>query len=518
MARRRTARSAPVPSQPPPEVEPRFAPYESDDDSDGDGGHTPSSKQGKRASSLQQALRQHGSRRAPQDDENEANEEFDYDFFDYQIMSRESTVALFGPRGSGKSTIIANCLRAMGMSRGFVMCPTPEVFQLYDRFVPTVNCFDYFNEELLARVMVYQFAVAMKIHKQWYDSVMRKELAAEQLRRERWQLRMTTLRARARAENWTRARAHEEFYKERADEAAEHAALTEIRTSRAYAERARIRAEWSLWCVLDDLASDPTCMKSHVLQQYVNNGRHYMVFLIVAVQDSVQLKANLRGGIDYVIMFYDGTPQNFKRSFDKLVGMFRSADEFQDLMEEASRRRLAVVFCKRRHTPDLKQKIFWLEPKPLSFLRTIKLGDAVARWINEIFYDPAKLAFLCDNEQAMQDKVDQMMSAGKRSTGRGKANSKTSSTASSSGSNSGAKKKTQVKQATAEQLSRLSRHVPQFEKLDDNERKRNQKRVETLRSKIATLERRRTDTSLPAAPGGVRCTVSVSDALRRAAP
>lgn len=40
------------------------------------------------------------------------------------------------------------------------------------------------------------------------------------------------------------------------------------------------------FCVLDDLSSSPEAMKSRLLKKYIDNGRQYLLFLIIGAQDA----------------------------------------------------------------------------------------------------------------------------------------------------------------------------------------------------------------------------------------
>jgi ABC-type oligopeptide transport system ATPase subunit len=310
-------------------------------------------------------------------------------WWDVSSVRDDSTIGFFGPRGCGKTTAMRSVLRAKNLNRGIVMCPTPEAFVTYSKFVPSCFIYDEFSEETLEKVMSFQNLQAVKI-----DEMFEAELAAlkdrhNQVRAEKWKQREEMFAERATRQRWSNHEMQLAWLREIEDEkfsnTQDEAAIKKFMDDR----RVELRRPSAMFLVLDDLSSYKAAMSSETTQKLINNGRHYIIMLMVAVQYSVDFPCKCRGGLDWLVIFYDSMPSNVKRLYEMYVGIFHSRDQFDEAIDDARRRNAALVVRKNNQSPHLTDSVFLYSPDHL-FASNSFLGDKQFAWVHNMFYDAQK--------------------------------------------------------------------------------------------------------------------------------
>jgi hypothetical protein len=82
---------------------------------------------------------------------------------DPKLVLYDSTVAFFGPRKCGKSSILYWLLSGMNLNRLVVFCPTPELYRNYARWLPKSCLYQRFDADRIWKILKDQAQVAQKI-------------------------------------------------------------------------------------------------------------------------------------------------------------------------------------------------------------------------------------------------------------------------------------------------------------------------------------------------------------------
>lgn len=204
------------------------------------------------------------------------------------------TIGIFGRRGSGKTTVTMNILAAKRLSRGIVMCPTPEAIVVYSDSVPMSYIYDYFEESIILKIMGFQHALKLRLHHQYRQEIAQLEANAAVDRKNRWMERMAKLKQRQIDENLSAKQIQILYEREMYDEQVEEQQNLEMRKSWARTRKLQIQEPYCMFCVLDDLSSDPDAIRSKVVKKLMDNGRHYLLLLLIACQVRFHISLRLR--------------------------------------------------------------------------------------------------------------------------------------------------------------------------------------------------------------------------------
>jgi hypothetical protein len=300
------------------------------------------------------------------------------------------TIGIFARRGSGKTTVTMNLLQAKTrIPRGIVICPTPEAVVVYADAIPLSYIYDYFDEEVLTRIMNYQHSVKVRLHQQYRVEVAEREQRSEADKAPRWARRMHALKERLTGQELTEQQLEIHIAREQYEFEIENSRLLEDRKSWANTRRLQLQEPYSMFCVLDDLSSDPDAVRSRVMKKLMDNGRHYLMLLIITCQYSMDFPAACRGGLDWVVIFFDTLRPNLKRLYENYVGEFSDQRIFADALAECARRNCCLVINKRSRSPNLYESVFLFRPEPV-WLITRMFGNEQYMMVHDMFYDEHK--------------------------------------------------------------------------------------------------------------------------------
>ena len=314
----------------------------------------------------------------------------EFRFLDIEDILFTHTVGIFGRRGSGKTTVTMNILQhKVRVPRGLVMCPTPEAIVVYSDSIPMCFIYDYFDEGVITRIMDFQYSWKIRLHHQWKKEVGDLEAKAKIDRVSSWMERMKVLDQRRIDENLSQKAVTILYEKEMFGEKIEHEQNTEMRKSYARTLRLQLQEPHSMFFIMDDLSSDKDAIRSATVKKLMDNGRHYLMLLIIACQYSMDFPAACRGGLDWVIIFFDTLMPNVKRLYDNYVGEFPNKFIFSEAFAEAARRRCCLVINKRSRSPNVYDSVFLFAPQEL-WLSDKYFGDPLYKWMNDMFFSEEK--------------------------------------------------------------------------------------------------------------------------------
>lgn len=340
-------------------------------------------------------------------------------WFQPEMMAEDACCGFFGPRNSGKTVTMTSILATKDLDRGIAMCPTPEAFTTYSEFIPLPYIYQHFDEEALDRAMRFQQAARFRIHQIWRHEMAELEVAAQALRARKWDERMDRLEERATQRGWTQQQVEIAYERAVVDEEAEEKVNGEMRQQHGRDRKKELRRPYSMFCILDDLSSEKSTMKSELLKKIINNGRHFMLMLFVAVQYVMDFPAACRGGLDWVCVFWDTLEPNVKRLYESIVGVFPTLHDFKAALQDACRQGACLMVKKNMPTADPWDCVFFYRAK-VTHLSARYFGGAAYEYVANMFLDEAKFQA---SVTAVRDPSD--VSSGKASKGKPRKSKKT---------------------------------------------------------------------------------------------
>jgi hypothetical protein len=136
-------------------------------------------------------------------------------------------------------------------------------------------------------------------------------------------------------------------------------------------EKNKIKKRIDTRCILlmdDVLAQKKGWNKDQKLLEIMQNGRHYKLTYVLAMQFSLGISPEMRSQFDYIFLLADDFPSNQKRIYDHYAGMFPNFDIFKQIFEQltANFGCMVIVNTNRGKQDDNKDlgflsKIYWFK-------------------------------------------------------------------------------------------------------------------------------------------------------------
>lgn len=305
-------------------------------------------------------------------------------------MLPDETCAFIGARGCGKTTAAIAILRALCMNRGFVLCGSPEWKKTWSRVVPMPYIQKEIDQPFWEKWMDKMDTVSGKI-----DSMVRRyeqELYDKQapLWEKRCQELNRQLLITGNEQGWSDKKFDAKLAKHEARMRKEYETVKRDIAKKVKQFELSLKANEALFCVIDDLGSKKKDMKHPKLKEIMDNGRHYLVFLMVLVQYAINLPSELRNGCKWLFLWPgDLSPADTKRLWEHYVGgIFKDKKQMLDTFAKiTSRPHTCMVVRRAGDTQRLDERVFkWTPPyqnqNALGFL-----GDTYYQQFAELYYN-----------------------------------------------------------------------------------------------------------------------------------
>jgi len=112
--------------------------------------------------------------------------------------------------------------------------------------------------------------------------------------------------------------------------------------------------------VMDDcMSSKHLWLKDPSILSIMNEGRHYQLTFILAMQYSLGLPPELRSQFDFVILLGEDNFSNRKRLYEHYCGIVSSRELFEMIFSEMTNNYGCMVINNRVRSNDIKKKIFY---------------------------------------------------------------------------------------------------------------------------------------------------------------
>lgn len=116
--------------------------------------------------------------------------------------------------------------------------------------------------------------------------------------------------------------------------------------------------------IMDDcMSSKKLWLNDPSILTIFNEGRHYQLTFILAMQYSLGIQPELRSNFDFIIMLGDDMYSNRKRLYEHYAGIFPSRDIFEQVFCQMTENYGCMVINNRIRSLDISKKVFWFRAK-----------------------------------------------------------------------------------------------------------------------------------------------------------
>jgi hypothetical protein len=127
--------------------------------------------------------------------------------------------------------------------------------------------------------------------------------------------------------------------------------------------RKHLTNPWSV-LLLDDCGYDAKLLKNELFKEIFQNGRHYKMWFILALQYPTDIQPSLRACIDYVFIFKNNNHNERKKIYDNYASIIPSFSLFCAIMDEITNDYTALVINNLSTSNDLQDCIYWFKAPP----------------------------------------------------------------------------------------------------------------------------------------------------------
>jgi hypothetical protein len=111
--------------------------------------------------------------------------------------------------------------------------------------------------------------------------------------------------------------------------------------------------------ILDDCMHDRKSLKSPIIRQIFQNGRHWKIFMILTAQYALDMSPDLRGNVDFVFILRENIIQNRERLYKSYFGIFPTFAQFCQVMDACTENYEALVLDNTSHSNKIEECVYW---------------------------------------------------------------------------------------------------------------------------------------------------------------
>ncbi len=120
----------------------------------------------------------------------------------------------------------------------------------------------------------------------------------------------------------------------------------------------------SRYLILDDMMYDTKIMKSATQRQIHMNGRHSFNTVFNTTQHFMNIPPDIRGNLDYIFAFADGSFQNQQNLFKMFFGDFPCFDDFKKVFTACTHNYGCLVLDRTVKSGNFEDKITYYRANP----------------------------------------------------------------------------------------------------------------------------------------------------------
>ena len=116
--------------------------------------------------------------------------------------------------------------------------------------------------------------------------------------------------------------------------------------------------------IMDDcMSTKHLWLKDPCMLSIFNEGRHYQITFILAMQYSLGIQPELRSNFDYIFLLGEDFVNNRKKLYEHYAGMFPTRSLFDQVFMQVTDDYGTMVINNRLRTSKIRKKVFWYKAK-----------------------------------------------------------------------------------------------------------------------------------------------------------
>lgn len=151
---------------------------------------------------------------------------------------------------------------------------------------------------------------------------------------------------------------------------------------------AEIPRKYHLCIVVDDCGADKKFMNSPIMKDLLANARHYGITLLLLMQYMMQLPAECRANLDYVLQLHNPDTKKVKTVYEEYVSC-DGFKMFQNVLKSVTSDRGLCVIDNTVSAETLTDHVYWyrLTKKDMA-LSNMQIGSETVRDFAMVHYNP----------------------------------------------------------------------------------------------------------------------------------
>jgi hypothetical protein len=138
--------------------------------------------------------------------------------------------------------------------------------------------------------------------------------------------------------------------------------------------------------VMDDcMSSKHLWLKDPNILSIFNEGRHFQLTFILAMQYAIGIQPELRNNFDFVFLLSEDTCSSRKKIYEHYAGIFPKFDIFDQVFLQVTDNYGCMVLDNRIRSTDISKKVFWFRSHETP---VFKIGIPSLLKYNQEHYDP----------------------------------------------------------------------------------------------------------------------------------
>lgn len=140
------------------------------------------------------------------------------------------------------------------------------------------------------------------------------------------------------------------------------------------------------YLVMDDcMSSKHLWLKDPNVLSIFNEGRHYQLTFILAMQYCIGIQPELRNNFDFIFLLGEDTYSSRKKIYEHYAGIFPKFDLFDQVFSQVTDNYGCMVLDNRIRSADIQKKVFYFKSRQTPNFR---VGIPLALKFHENNYDP----------------------------------------------------------------------------------------------------------------------------------
>ena len=138
--------------------------------------------------------------------------------------------------------------------------------------------------------------------------------------------------------------------------------------------------------IMDDcMSSKHLWLKDPNVLSIFNEGRHYQLTFILAMQYAIGIQPELRNNFDFIFLLGEDTYSSRKKIYEHYAGIFPKFDIFDQVFQQVTDNYGCMVLDNRIRSTDIHKKVFWFKSHETP---TFKVGIPKSLTFDQNNFDP----------------------------------------------------------------------------------------------------------------------------------